>query len=95
MRERRSLLPYGDSFTAGVFVAAGDVDGNGEVDIVTGSGPGVPAQVKVFDDNLRELRSFLPDGPEFTGGVSVAVGDVEGDGDGNIVTGPGLASLPS
>ena len=66
LRERRSFLPYGNSFTGGVFVAAGDVDGNGEVDIVTGSGPGIPAQVKVFDENLRELRSFLPNSRDFT-----------------------------
>src|SRR5215212_1053928 len=44
-----SFLPYTPSFAGGVRVAAGDVNGDGWVDIVTGPGPSaLPGHVKVF-----------------------------------------------
>jgi hypothetical protein len=86
----RSFFAYDAAFTGGVRVAAGDVNGDGVADIVTGSGDGIASQVKVFSGtDLTVLRSFLPEAPGFTGGVYVAAGDVNGDGRADIVTGAG------
>jgi hypothetical protein len=89
------FLAYPAGFSGGVRVAACDFDGDGRDEIVTGAGPGGGAHVRVFKVNtagipVAELASFLAYPVEFTGGVFVACGNVEGTpGTMNIVTGPG------
>jgi hypothetical protein len=66
-----SFTAYDPAFTGGVFVAAGDVNGDGRADIVTGAGLGGGPHVRVFSGaDLTELRSFLAYGASFGGGVS-------------------------
>ena len=90
----RSFFAYDAGFTGGVRVAVGDVDGDGKADIVTGSGPGAGGHVKVFSGATgAETRSFFAY-PGFNGGVNVAVGDVDGDGKADIVTGSGPGVSP-
>jgi hypothetical protein len=53
---------------------AGDVNGDGRDDIITGAGPGAGPHVKVFDGaSGAEIQSFLAF-PGFAGGVSVSLG---------------------
>jgi hypothetical protein len=93
--ELRSFFAYDPAFKGGVFVAAGDVNGDGRADIVTGAGAGAGPHVKVFDGATgAELRSFMAYGPAFTGGVFVAAGDVNGDGAADIITGAGAGGGP-
>jgi hypothetical protein len=69
-----------------------DFDGDGRADIVTGTGPGGAAHIRVFSGNGgSELLSFFAFDPGFTGGVRVATCDLTGDGVPDIVTaaGPG------
>jgi len=88
--ELRSFLPYDAGFAGGVFVAAGDVDGDGFDEIITGTGAGARPHVKVFDGRTgSELQSFFAYGAGFSGGVSVATGDINGDGYADIITGSG------
>jgi cysteine-rich repeat protein len=92
-----SFFAFSSGFAGGVTVAAGDITGDGRADIIVGSGPGGAAQVKVFDGaTLTEVRSFFPFGTTFTGGVTVASGDVNGDRSDDILVGagPGLAGAP-
>ena len=91
----RSFFAYSPLFTGGVRVAAGDVNGDGVADIITGAGPGGAPHVKVFDGtNGSLLQSFFAYAPGFTGGVYVAAGDVNGDGFADIITGPGSGGGP-
>jgi FG-GAP repeat protein len=93
---------YGLNFNIGANVAVGDVAANGYSDVVTGATAGNP-HVKVyrgkdiatgtFDPNHPDaslLTEFFVHSPDYQGsdyGTFVAVGDVNGDGYGDLITG--------
>ncbi|AWM36357.1 Extracellular serine protease precursor [Gemmata obscuriglobus] len=88
----QSFLAY-DAFTGGVYVAAGDLDGDGRADIVTGAGAGAAPHVKVFSGRTgAQQQSFLAYGAQFTGGVRVGVGVI--DGRTYVLTGAGPGAGP-
>jgi autotransporter-associated beta strand protein len=92
---RFTLLAYDSRFTGGVRVATGDVNGDGVDDIITAPGAGGGPHIEVFDGATSTLlQSFLAYSPAFTGGVYVAVGDVNNDGFGDIITGAGAGGGP-
>ncbi len=89
-----SYFAYG-TLKYGVNVAAGDLDGDGYDEIVTGAGPGA-----VFGPHVRGWNvdggpvSSMPGVSYFAygtlkWGVNVACGDVDGDGIDEIITAPG------
>jgi len=91
----RSFFAYDPSFLGGVYVGAGDVNGDSSADIITGAGPGGGPHVKVFDGaSLQLLQSFFAFDANFQGGVRVAAGDVNGDGFADIITGAGPGGGP-
>src|SRR5262245_28835576 len=92
--EIRSFLAFDPSFTGGVFVAGGDVNGDGLADIIVGTDTG-SSQVKVFDGATNAVIASFLAYPGFTGGVRVGAGDINGDGAADIVTapGPGLSGV--
>lgn len=81
--------PFGSSFTGGVRLAAGDVNGDGVTDVVAAMGPG-GALVRVLSGvDGSEIVSGYPFGSTFTGGIEVAVADVDGDGRAEVIAGHG------
>lgn len=87
------LNPFGNRSTLGVSVATGDVNGDGVEDVIVASGRYGKPVVKIFDgQTLKEIGSFEAYSTTFTGGVSVAVADVNGDGKADIITGAGVGS---
>src|SRR5207244_12209577 len=90
-----SFYAYSSGFTGGVFVAAGDVNGDVKADIITGAGAGGGPHVRVFSGATGGLLSeFFPYDGAFRGGVRVAAGDVDGDGHADVITGPGPGGGP-
>jgi hypothetical protein len=90
-----SFFAYSADFTGGVFVAAGDVNDDGHVDIITGAGAGGGPHVKVFSGlNGATLASFFAYTGSFTGGVRVASADLNDDDHAEIVTGAGPGGGP-
>jgi hypothetical protein len=84
----REFLAFEPTFTGGVRVATADVTGDGVADVIAGTGPGRPAEVRVFDGATgNQVFSTSPFGA-FTGGVFVAAGDVDGDGTADLAVTP-------
>lgn len=92
----RSFFAYNAGFTGGIFVASGDVNGDGRADIVTGTdaAAGIPTEVKVFDStSLAVLKDFFPFST-FAGGGRVAAAKVNSDGIADIIVGAGPGGGP-
>lgn len=89
------FFAYADSFRGGVNIAIGDLNGDGINEIICGAGYNGGPHIRVFrkDGTLINPGFFAYDA-SFRGGVNVAVGDVDGDGIDDIVTGPGLGGSP-
>ncbi|QGJ70416.1 Hypothetical protein PBC10988_21130 [Planctomycetales bacterium 10988] len=62
--------------------------------IVTGTDAGGPGTLRVFDTAGNELWNAFPYTVDFTGGVRVATGDINGDGILDIVTAAGPGGGP-
>ena len=74
---------------------AATVSQGGNAVVVTAPGTGGGPHVKVFDVASGMLtRQFYAYPAAFSGGVNVALGDVDGDGTADIVTGPGPGGGP-
>jgi len=92
---RTSFFAYDTLFMGGVYVAAGDIDGDGKADIITGADATGGPHVMAFSGvDQHVLRSFYAYEPAFTGGVRVAAGDLDLDGHAEIITGAGPGGGP-
>jgi hypothetical protein len=86
---------YPASFTGGVFVAAGDIGNDGNIEVVTGAGSGGAPVVAVWDPYTGALLAqFMAYAEDFTGGVRVGVSDGNFDGILDLVTGAGPGGGP-
>jgi hypothetical protein len=99
-----SFIAYGGGFNGGVKLAVGDVNEDFLPDLVTGAASGNP-HVKVFNGqafangtfnpnnpDASAIASFFPYALQFNVGSNVGVGDVDGDGFGDLVTGASIGN---
>lgn len=92
---RVSFAPYTDAYRSGITLAVGDMEGDGTVEIVTGTEGGGGAQIRIFNGNGTLINpGFFAYDPAFRGGVSVALGDLNGDGTKEIIAGAGAGGGP-
>jgi subtilisin family serine protease len=92
----QSFFAFDPALRDGVYLASGDVNGDGRDDLVTAAGAGGGPRVTVRSGiDSRVLFDFFAYSPLYTGGVQVAVGDVNGDGFGDIITGTGAGGGPN
>jgi Tol biopolymer transport system component len=100
-QELASFRGFDAGFPGGVFVAAGELIGNGQAQIVVAAGEGGGPEVRLFHGDGRPVQDpesrapigFFAYDPAFRGGVHVAVGAVRGAGP-SIVTAPGPSGGP-
>ena len=83
------FLAYEPGFRGGVRVTSGDVTGDGIAEIIVAPGRNRIGQIRVFTPQGVELTAYrtFPFGTAYRGGVEVAVGDVDGDNDDDIIAG--------
>jgi hypothetical protein len=93
-----NFYAYNAAFSGGVHVAAGDLNGTGVDQIITGAGPGGGPNVRVFDGvgNMESgtVGNFLAFDPNFVGGVFVAAGRFNGSNHADIIAGAGPGGAP-
>ncbi len=89
-----SFMAFDKKFRGGVFVAAGDVNGDGRDEIIVAPMSGFEPWVKIFDQQGNLLTSFLAFDVKFRQGVRIAAGDVNGDGRDEIIVGAGKSDTP-
>lgn len=91
----RQIQVYGASFTGGIFLATGDVTGDGRSELLVGPDRGGQPFVNAFDTQSRELvRQYAAFGITFTAGVRIGAVDVNSDGMADIVVGAGPGGEP-
>ena len=88
---RNPFLAFTPGYFGGVSVAVGDLNLDGYADIVAGrSTNGVPT-VNIFSGvNDGLIQTFNAFNTNFLGGISVAVGDYDGDGWPDVIVGSGV-----
>ena len=89
-----TFLAYSEKFRGGVNVAVGDVDGDGISEIVTAPLSGGGPHIRIFDKSGRVISEFFAYDSKFTGGVNIALGDVNNDDKSEIVAAPVSAHEP-
>jgi Domain of unknown function (DUF4394)/FG-GAP-like repeat len=88
------FVAYTPAFGGGVHVAAADFNLDGRAEIVTTPGAGAPPIVRVFDNTGTPMQTFVAGSLAFRSGLSVAAGDVTGDGRAEIIVGLGAGDPP-
>ncbi len=78
---------YHTDFRGGVNVSCGDVDGDGRGEIITGVGVGARPHVRIFNRfGVTKKLDIYPYADRDQGGVDVAVGNVDGGAESEIMT---------
>jgi hypothetical protein len=89
------FFAYAENFRGGANVASGDVDGDGQEEIVTSPGKDGGPHIRIWkQDGRPKYPGFFAYASTFRGGVNVALGDLDGDGKKEIITGSGEGGGP-
>jgi len=87
-------FPFGKTYTGGYSLGIVQPTQDQTGKVVVGSGIGKATVVQLYDTNFTLFKEWFAYDKFFKGGVNVAVGDVDGDGQEEIVVGAGPGKKP-
>jgi hypothetical protein len=100
--EMASFFAFEPNFMGGVYVASGDINGDGFDDIIIGAGAGGGPRVKVIRggsgysmNSAIPLMDIFAFDPSFTGGVRVAAGNRDNVAGEEVITAAGYGGGPN
>ncbi len=82
------FMAYAKSFRGGVNATVGNVSGDSQPEIITAPASSGGPHVRVFDTKGQLKSQFMAYSSKFNGGLSIATGDIDGDGVDEIITAP-------
>lgn len=91
----KTFYPYEEKYNYRINIAIGNIQGDEKLEIVTGTQQGGGPHVRIFNyqGNLIHTGWFAYN-KNFRGGVNVALGDLNGNGYKEIITGAGFGGGP-
>ncbi len=78
----------------GSSISAGDVNGDGQDEIIVGNGPGNQPEIKIFNQAGELLKKFLVFDEQFRGGVNLTISDLDDNGQAEIIVVPSSNGSP-
>jgi len=88
------FMAFNSNFRGGVKIAATDVNHDGKDEIIAVQATAGNSEIRIFKGNGQFLGSFYAYDSKFKGGLNIATGDVDGDGEAEIVTGLDAGKIP-
>lgn len=90
----KQFFAFSASYAGGIAAAAADFNGDSRDEIVVAAKSGGNSEVKIFDFNGNLLKKFNAFEKAFKNKFYIAAGDVDGDGEAEIIVGAGEGSTP-
>jgi subtilisin family serine protease len=90
----KKFLAYAKNFRGGVNLAVAKLDNNDQAEIVVVPASRGAGQVRIFNENGKLQKQFPVTANNWVGGLNVAVGDLEGNGENKIVVTSGSGQEP-
>ncbi|MFH1598577.1 MAG: FG-GAP-like repeat-containing protein [Patescibacteria group bacterium] len=90
-----TFFAYSQDLVGQFQMVSADLDGDGAKEIITSTGEGFGPQIRVFKADGTLLDTFFAYQESFRGGVDLALGDISGDGNIDLVTKPTQGGGPN
>jgi hypothetical protein len=90
----KRFMAYDKRIRGGYNIETGDINGDGNAEIVVSNKEGGTAEIAAFTGNGSTVKRFYAYARNFKGGVNISVGDTNGDGSDEIITAPASQGGP-
>ena len=91
---KSQFFAFGSKYRGGVQLAAADVDGDGQDEIIVSAKNQKNAQIKIFNYQGQERYNFALSKPNLIESLPLAAADIDHDGQAEIIVGSSRGSLP-